>query len=150
MREEGQYNKVTAVSRNSGGAQETLQKMCEHNVHLTHMSEKKSCLPCELYQQNEYTVLKKYSRDLINRTIRWLNHTAMYDHGRILHLKSFKHLINQILDLFFWQPLQLHQLPQICPHEWHHEIASWKNQKRQQQQNKNIMSRILNKSPNKS
>lgn len=42
----------------------------------------------------------------------------------VLHLKPFEHLINQILDFFLRQSLQLHQLPQICPHERHHQITS--------------------------
>lgn len=40
------------------------------------------------------------------------------------HLKAFEHLINQVLDLLLRQALDLHEFPQVCPHERHHQVTA--------------------------
>lgn len=43
--------------------------------------------------------------------------------SRTLYLQTFEDLITQILNSFIWQTEFLHQLPQICSHERHHDIT---------------------------
>lgn len=40
------------------------------------------------------------------------------------HLEAFEHLIDQVLNLLLGQALDLHEFPQVCPHERHHQVAA--------------------------